>query len=101
MASKGSGQATDARVPHHAAYAGMSRGRSNCCAKMRVIGVHSDGGMRERILLPAKQMYKCEKLPDVMIPLVETFGVGIYAVGRSGRWPEIERFSRCGRSDFR
>src|ERR1700733_11376114 len=64
--------------------AACSRGRSNCCAKMRVIGVHSDGGMRERILLPAKQMYKCEKLPDVLIPLVETLGVGIHAVGRSG-----------------
>jgi 2-desacetyl-2-hydroxyethyl bacteriochlorophyllide A dehydrogenase len=64
--------------------AACSRGRSNCCAKMQVIGVHSDGGMRERILLPAKQMYKCEKLPDVLIPLVETLGVGIHAVGRSG-----------------
>src|SRR5204863_1014785 len=59
------------------------RGRTNCCAKMRVIGVHSDGGMRDRILLPAKQMYKCVKLPPVQIPLVETLGVGIHAVGRS------------------
>jgi 2-desacetyl-2-hydroxyethyl bacteriochlorophyllide A dehydrogenase len=60
------------------------RGRSNCCAKMRVIGVHADGGMRDRILLPAKQMYKCEKLAPVYIPLVETLGVGIHAVGRAG-----------------
>lgn len=59
------------------------RGRTNCCAKMRVIGVHSDGGMRDRILLPAKQLYKCEKLPPVQIPLVETLGVGIHAVGRA------------------
>jgi 2-desacetyl-2-hydroxyethyl bacteriochlorophyllide A dehydrogenase len=59
------------------------RGRTNCCAKMRVIGVHSDGGMRDRILLPAKQLYKCEKLPAVQIPLVETLGVGIHAVGRA------------------
>src|SRR5947209_6831024 len=43
------------------------RGRTNCCAKMRVIGVHSDGGMRDSILLPADQMYKCEKLPAVQI----------------------------------
>ena len=43
--------------------AACSRGRTNCCAKMCVIGVHTDGGMRDRILLPAKQMYKCEKLP--------------------------------------
>jgi len=63
--------------------AACSRGRSNCCAKMCVIGVHTDGGMRERIVLPAKQMYKCEKLPSVQIPLVETLGVGIHAVGRS------------------
>jgi threonine dehydrogenase-like Zn-dependent dehydrogenase len=59
------------------------RGRTNCCAKMRVIGVHSDGGMRDRILLPAKQLYKCENLPAVQIPLVETLGVGIHATGRA------------------
>jgi 2-desacetyl-2-hydroxyethyl bacteriochlorophyllide A dehydrogenase len=59
------------------------RGRTNCCAKMRVIGVHSDGGMRDRILLPAKQLYKCEKLPPLQIPLVETLGVGIHATGRA------------------
>ena len=59
------------------------RGRTNCCAKMRVIGVHSDGGMCDRILLPAKQLYKCETLRAVQIPLVETLGVGIHAVGRA------------------
>lgn len=64
--------------------AACTRGRTNCCAKMRVIGVHSDGGMRDRILVPAKQLYKCEKLANEMIPLVETLGVGIHAVGRSG-----------------
>jgi len=63
--------------------AACARGRSNCCAWMRVIGVHSDGGMRDRIVLPAKQLYKCEKLPPVQIPLVETLGVGIHATGRA------------------
>jgi len=63
--------------------AACTRGRTNCCAKMRVIGVHTDGGMRDRILLPAKQAYKCEKLPPVQVPLVETLGVGIHAVGRA------------------
>ena len=60
--------------------AACTRGRTNCCAKMRVIGVHSDGGMRDRILLPAKQMYKCPTLPPAQIPLVETLGVGAHAV---------------------
>lgn len=63
------------------------RGRTNCCAKMCVIGVHADGGMRDRILLPAKQLYKCQKLALVQIPLVETLGVGIHAVGRAGPLP--------------
>src|SRR5487761_2372590 len=58
-------------------------GRTNCCANMRVIGVHSDGGMRDRIVIPAKQLYKCEKLAPAMIPLVETLGVGIHATGRA------------------
>ena len=63
--------------------AACSRGRTNCCAKMSVIGVHTDGGMRDQILLPAKQLYKCRKLPPSQIPLVETLGVGIHAVGRA------------------
>ena len=63
------------------------RGRTNCCAKMCVIGVHEDGGMRDHILLPARQMYKCRTLPAAQIPLVETLGVGIHAVGRSAVQP--------------
>ena len=42
---------------------------------MCVIGVHADGGMRDRIILPAKQMYRCRSLPPAQIPLVETLGV--------------------------
>jgi 2-desacetyl-2-hydroxyethyl bacteriochlorophyllide A dehydrogenase len=67
--------------------AACRRGRSNCCAKMCVIGVHSDGGMRDRVLLPAKQMYKCAKLPPERVPLVETLAVGCHAVGRAAPQP--------------
>ena len=63
--------------------AACSRGRTNCCAKMSVIGVHSDGGMRDHIVLPVKQLYKCAKLAPALVPLVETLGVGIHAVGRA------------------
>jgi len=63
------------------------RGRTNCCAKMCVFGVHTDGGMRDHILLPAQQIYKCEKLPPEQIPLVETLAVGIHAVGRAAAQP--------------
>jgi 2-desacetyl-2-hydroxyethyl bacteriochlorophyllide A dehydrogenase len=64
--------------------AACRRGRTNCCARMCVIGVHVDGGMRDAIVIPAKQLYKVTKLPTAQIPLVETLGVGIHAVGRSG-----------------
>src|SRR4051812_46141377 len=67
--------------------AACRRGRSNCCAKMCVIGVHADGGMRDRILLPAAQLYRCRKLAPRHIPLVETLGVGIHAVGRAQPQP--------------
>ena len=65
------------------ACAACVRGRTNCCAKMQVFGVHSDGGMRDRVLLPAKQLHKCAKLEPAQIPLVETLGVGCHAVGRA------------------
>jgi 2-desacetyl-2-hydroxyethyl bacteriochlorophyllide A dehydrogenase len=63
------------------------RGRSNACARMCVIGVHVDGGMRDTILLPAKQLYRCTKLNPLAIPLVETLGVGIHAVNRAAVQP--------------
>ena len=63
------------------------RGRTNCCARMSVIGVHTDGGMRDRFLLPASHIYKCERLPPAQIPLVETLAVGIHAVGRAAVQP--------------
>jgi 2-desacetyl-2-hydroxyethyl bacteriochlorophyllide A dehydrogenase len=60
------------------------RGRTNCCAKMSVVGVHTDGGMRDVIVLPEKLLYRCDKLAPAQIPLVETLSVGCHAVGRSG-----------------
>src|SRR5215203_975756 len=32
-------------------------GRGNCCENLKVIGVMSDGGMRERIILPAHKLH--------------------------------------------
>jgi 2-desacetyl-2-hydroxyethyl bacteriochlorophyllide A dehydrogenase len=63
------------------------RGRTNCCAKMNVVGVHTDGGMRDVIVLPAKLLYPCGRLTPPQIPLVETLSVGCHGVGRSGAEP--------------
>src|ERR687893_88267 len=32
-------------------------GRSNCCANLRVLGVHIDGGMQERIALDSHRLF--------------------------------------------
>ncbi len=62
-------------------------GRTNCCARLAVLGVHTDGGMRDRIHLPASHVYKCRRLPAAQIPLVETLAVGHHAVGRAAAQP--------------
>ncbi len=63
------------------------RGKTNCCEKLRVIGVHIDGGMREQIVLPATHVYASSKLATGQLALVETLGIGCHAVGRAAPEP--------------
>lgn len=60
------------------------RGKTNCCASLNVIGVHTDGGMRERIVVPARKLHKSDKLALDQLALVETLGIGCHAVDRAG-----------------
>src|ERR1700760_3476882 len=32
-------------------------GKSNCCVSLQVLGVHTDGGMRESIIVPATKLH--------------------------------------------
>lgn len=59
------------------------RGKTNCCASLNVIGVHSDGGMREQFVLPATHVYPSTKLTVPELALVETLGIGCHAVHRA------------------
>ncbi len=58
------------------------RGRSNCCDKLQVLGVHCDGGLRPRFVLPARKLHPAGSLAYEDIPLVETLGIGYHAVER-------------------
>jgi len=40
-------------------------GRTNCCESLKCLGVHTDGGMREHIVLPARN---APPLPPIHIP---------------------------------
>jgi len=60
------------------------RGRGNCCTNMQVIGVHTDGGMRERFILPARKLHPSAKLDYDQLALVEPLSIGAHAVERAG-----------------
>lgn len=59
------------------------RGRPNCCADIRVLGVHADGGMREQFVLPARKLHPSATLTLDQLALVETLGIGCHAVERA------------------
>lgn len=59
-------------------------GRTNCCERLRLIGVHVDGGMQGYLAVPTDLLHKSEKLSLDQLALVETLGIGAHAVKRSG-----------------
>ena len=59
------------------------RGSTNCCETLRVLGVHCDGGMRERLVLPAHKLHPCNALGFEQLALVETLAIGCHAVNRA------------------
>ena len=58
------------------------RGRSNCCKNLKVLGVHTDGGMRPRFIVPARKLHASSKLSLEQLALVETLAIGCHAVNR-------------------
>jgi len=59
------------------------RGKPNCCAELKVMGVHVDGGMRPYFTLPARKLHPSAKLDFEQLALVETLGIGAHAVERA------------------
>ena len=59
------------------------QGRTNCCESLQVLGVHCDGGMTERLLLPANKLHPRNSLSFEQLALVEMLGIGCHAVNRA------------------
>ena len=59
------------------------RGKTNCCERMRVMGVHVDGGLREMITVPIGHLYASSRLTFDQLALVEMLSIGAHAVRRS------------------
>ncbi|MFI5356593.1 MAG: zinc-binding alcohol dehydrogenase family protein [Opitutales bacterium] len=60
------------------------RGKPNCCRSLQVLGVHTDGGHRSRLLVPAAKLHRSARLTFDQLALVETLGIGAHAVSRAG-----------------
>ncbi|GHB63593.1 zinc-binding alcohol dehydrogenase family protein [Persicitalea jodogahamensis] len=63
-------------------------GHFNCCERIQVLGVHTDGGMTEFLKVPIRKLHKSEVLSFDQLALVETLGIGLHAVNRAGIRPE-------------
>ena len=57
--------------------------RINCCENLEVIGVHRDGGMCERLLVPVEKLHKSDTLSLEQLALIETLGIGAHGVDRA------------------
>ena len=66
-------------------------GRYNCCENLEVLGIHTDGGFAEFMVLPEGQVYTVPRdLPWEVGALVEPLAVGAHGVAR-GKVADGER----------
>ncbi|MCP4384323.1 MAG: zinc-binding alcohol dehydrogenase family protein [Hyphomicrobiales bacterium] len=59
------------------------KGKTNCCANLEVLGVHIDGGMCERVLVPEQNLYPAGNLSLRDAAMIEFLAIGAHAVRRS------------------
>jgi alcohol dehydrogenase len=59
------------------------RGFGNCCQELQVLGVHTDGGLRERFVVRADKLHPSTRLSYEELALVETLAIGCHAVNRA------------------
>ena len=63
------------------------KGATNCCESLKVLGVMMDGGMTERMLVPARKLHPANALSPEQCALVETLAIGCHAVNRGNPQP--------------
>lgn len=65
-------------------------GKPNCCVQLRVLGVHSDGGLTEYLVVPEDHVIDAEGLTWDQAVAVEFLSIGYHAVRRAqvsaGEW---------------
>jgi 2-desacetyl-2-hydroxyethyl bacteriochlorophyllide A dehydrogenase len=59
------------------------RGFINACENLKVLGVHTDGGMTEFVKVPLRKLHKSDVLSFDQLALVEFLSIGLHAVHRA------------------
>ncbi|MDR1731141.1 MAG: alcohol dehydrogenase catalytic domain-containing protein [Synergistaceae bacterium] len=60
------------------------KGRTNCCAKLKVLGVQTDGAMREYVTHPTRLLHRIpDNLPWEHIPLAEPLTISLHVLHRA------------------
>ncbi|WP_058051402.1 zinc-binding alcohol dehydrogenase family protein [Janthinobacterium sp. Ant5-2-1] len=58
------------------------QGKTNCCTRIEVLGVHRDGGMTEYLALPERFVFKTEGISLDDAAMIEFLAIGAHAVKR-------------------
>lgn len=58
-------------------------GKTNCCTQMKVLGIHTDGGMQEIISVPINLLIPAKNLSDNEMAIVEPLAIGAHAIRRA------------------
>lgn len=59
-------------------------GKTNCCVRIQVLGVHRDGAFTEYLTVPQAFVHKAEGVSLDQAAMVEFLAIGAHAVRRSG-----------------
>lgn len=69
-------------VPCGQCYA-CSIGREAVCAQIRIVGVHFDGGLQERLLLPVTQVVPVGDMEPAVAAMIEPVSIAVRTVARA------------------
>ncbi|MGE9805074.1 alcohol dehydrogenase catalytic domain-containing protein, partial [Escherichia coli] len=58
-------------------------GRTNCCEKISVIGVHQDGGFSEYLSVPVTNLLDAQGIDPQAAALIEPYAISAHAVRRA------------------
>ncbi|MFF7708544.1 alcohol dehydrogenase catalytic domain-containing protein [Pseudomonas sp. NPDC007930] len=59
------------------------QGKTNCCVRLQVLGVHSDGALTEYVSVPHGFVHKAEGISLDQAAMIEFLAIGAHAVRRS------------------